>query len=358
MAGGTRRIGNVSAAEETGSRSFRLGEEEDSSSRPARSVVLALARLGIGLALLAYLVESGIINLGAVGRLFTAWPFALGAAALLLADLGLMAVRLSRLFRPHGLKLSVGSAFRLTLVGQFFSTFLPGGVGGDAVKLYYAARENAGRRTEIVTIVLFDRAVGMFSLLALSLLMAPFFLPLIRTSPVLSGLLITTAVVALGLLAGGIVLSSGYAARHRLMVRLLKWMPGGSHARRMMEALRSYRRHGGTLAVAFGLGLAGNLASLASTMLVGLAMRPGGHVWRMSFLIPLGQVANSVPLTPGGLGVGEAAFNVLFSLGGLTRGADILLGWRLVAVLVGLLGLFYYLQGLRRCVSDVEAPSR
>jgi uncharacterized membrane protein YbhN (UPF0104 family) len=57
------------------------------------------------------------------------------------------------------------------------------------------------------------------------------------------------------------------------------------------------------------------------------------------------------------LGVGEAAFGALSSLGGLTRGADILLGWRLVTVLVGLLGLFYYLQGLRRVVSDAE-PSQ
>ena len=38
------------------------------------------------------------------------------------------------------------------------------------------------------------------------------------------------------------------------------------------------------------------------------------------------------------VGVGEAAFGALFSLGGLSRGADILLGWRLVTVLVGLLG--------------------
>ena len=86
-------------------------------------------------------------------------------------------------------------------------------------------------------------------------------------------------------------------------------------------------------------------------------MSPGVHAWRMSLLIPLGQVANSLPLTPGGLGVGEAAFDLLFSLGGLKRGADILLGWRLVTVLIGMLGLFYYLQGLRRCVSSAEVLS-
>ena len=347
----------MGAVEETENRSGVLGGEGASLATPLRRILLAIARLGIGLGLLAYLVESHVINLRALGRLFTAWPFAVAAGILLLCDLALMALRLSLLFRPHSLKLSLGSAFRLTLVGQFFSAFLPGGAGGDVVKLYYATRENRGRRTEIVAIVLFDRAIGMFSLLILSLLIAPFFLSLIRSSPILSGLLILTAALAFAMLVGSMVAISGYAARNQLVLRLLEWLPGGSHVRRMMEALSSYRHSLGTLAAAVGLGLAGNLTTVASTMLIGLAMSPGGIAWRMSFLIPLGDVANSVPLTPGGLGVGEAAFGALFSLGGLTRGADILLGWRLVTVLVGLLGLLYYLQGLRRCVSDAETPS-
>ncbi|MDE3136267.1 MAG: flippase-like domain-containing protein [Acidobacteriota bacterium] len=324
---------------------------------PWRRILMAMARLGIGIGLLAYLIESHVINLHALGRLLTFWPYAAAAGILLLCDLGLMALRLSLLFRPHNLKLSLGSAFRLTLVGQFFSAFLPGGAGGDVVKLYYATRENRGRRTEIVAIVLFDRAIGMLSLLLLSLLIAEFFLPLIRSSPILSGLLIATAALAVALLAGGMIAISGYPARHPLVLRALDLLPGGSHIRRMMEALRSYRHNLGTLAAAVGLGLAGNLTTVASTMLIGLAMSPAGLAWRMSFLIPLGDVANSVPLTPGGLGVGEAAFGALFSLGGLARGADILLGWRLVTVLVSLLGLFFYLQGLRRVVSDAEPTS-
>ncbi len=347
----------MSAIGEAQTRSRPLAAGQSALPSPTRRLLLALARLGIGLGLLAYLIESGVINLRALERLVTFWPFALGAGVLFLCDMGLMAVRLSSLFRPHSLKLSFGSAFRLTLVGQFFTAFLPGGAGGDVVKMYYAARENRGRRTEIVTIVLFDRAVGMFSLVLLSLLIAPFFLSLIGSNTILSGLLIAAAVLTLTLLVGGALAVSGYASRNRLVLRLLDWAPGGSHARRIMETLRGYRHSLGTLAAAIGLGLAGNLTTLASTMLIGMVMNPGSIAWRMSFLIPLGDVANSVPLTPGGLGVGEAAFGALFSLGGLERGADILLGWRLVTVLVGLLGLVFYLQGLRRVVSaDAGTP--
>lgn len=331
--------------------------EGASSPTPLRRLVLTLVRLGIGLALLAYLVRSGILNLHTLGDLFIAWPFTLAAAGLFLADMSLMAVRLSLLFRPQSLRISVGSAFRLTLVGQFFSAFLPGGAGGDMVKLYYATRENRGRRTEIVTILLLDRAIGLLSLVMLPLLVAPLFLQFMRSIPALGGLLLAAGVLVIALLTGAAVAFSGYAARHPLILRVLNRMPGGSHARRMMDTLHSYRRHLSTLAGALSLGLAGNFMALSSTMLIGLAMGLGRHAWRMSLLIPLGQVANSVPLTPGGLGVGEAAFNLLFSLAGLQRGADVLLGWRLVTVVVGLFGLFFYLQGLRRCVSEQKASS-
>jgi uncharacterized membrane protein YbhN (UPF0104 family) len=75
----------------------------------------------------------------------------------------------------------------------------------------------------------------------------------------------------------------------------------------------------------------------------------------MAVLIPLGHLANTVPLTPGGLGVGEAAFNKLFSMAGLTGGAEGLLGWRLLTVMLGLMGLVFYLQGRRKVVHLAES---
>ena len=75
----------------------------------------------------------------------------------------------------------------------------------------------------------------------------------------------------------------------------------------------------------------------------------------MAVLIPLGHLANTLPITPGGLGVGEAAFNKLFALAGLEGGAETLLGWRLLTLLLGLVGLVFYLQGRKRFVHAGEA---
>ena len=63
-----------------------------------------------------------------------------------------------------------------------------------------------------------------------------------------------------------------------------------------------------------------------------------------------------MPLTPGGLGVGEAVFDHLFALAGLAGGAETMLGWRVLMVGVSLLGLVFYLQGDRRFVHHAAPP--
>ncbi len=87
-------------------------------------------------------------------------------------------------------------------------------------------------------------------------------------------------------------------------------------------------------------------------MLLARVISPSGAVWEMGVVVPLGFIANSLPITPGGLGVGESAFNRLFTMVGLEGGAEILLGWRFLMILIGLIGLIFYLKGQKRFVHD------
>jgi uncharacterized membrane protein YbhN (UPF0104 family) len=104
----------------------------------------------------------------------------------------------------------------------------------------------------------------------------------------------------------------------------------------------------------------GDLAKLfyaAAAALAILLLSPGSPSPKMCLVIPVGHVANSLPLTPGGLGVGEAAFNALFRLAGLQGGAEALLCWHIWRAMVGLVGLAQYLRGLGRAVFDAEQAS-
>src|SRR5688572_21830633 len=98
-----------------------------------------LLRIALGLGLLIYLGASGIIDWRALAGLGRDWPLSLAALGLVaLACIVLIPWRLCLLMRPHGLHLSLAASVRLTLIGLFFNTCLPGATGGDVVKIYYA----------------------------------------------------------------------------------------------------------------------------------------------------------------------------------------------------------------------------
>jgi glycosyltransferase 2 family protein len=324
-----------------------LGQEAMPAKSPALKVLLTLVRLAIGIGLLVYLARSGIIDLRALSRLATAWPITLAAVSLLLFDVFLMSLRLSWLFRPQGLHLPLSTSLQLTLVGFFFATFVPGSAGGDIARMFYATRGNSGRRTEIMAVVIFDRVIGLFSMLLLPLLFAPMFPRLIQSAPALRYLLLTVALLALCLLAGFFVGVWNESILNLLRRNAFGFPNWRSLAIRGLETIRAYRHSPGILASALGASMLANLSLLVVTALGMLIVNPAGLKMEMCLVIPMGYIANSLPLTPGGLGVGEAAFNALFDITGLHGGADALLCWRIWSALVGILGLVLYLRGLR-----------
>lgn len=319
----------------------------------ARGIFTAL-RIALGIALLWYLGASGAIEWAALLGLLHAWPYTVAALLLLLADMVVTAWRLCVLMRGHGMQLSLFASTRLTLIGMFFNACLPGSTGGDVVKIYFATEGNRGRRTEVATVMLFDRAAGMFALMLWPLLAAPFFPQLLEQVPVLIPLLWGAATIAAIMLVGFLLACSTWLRRSALLEWAFTRLPLGSFARRIFDTVYGYRNHPGAVLASVAISLLAHSMSVAVTMLLIAAVSPAGASWPMAMLIPLGHLANTLPVTPGGLGVGEAAFNKLFSMAGLTGGAEGLLGWRLLTILIGLIGMVFYLQGRRKVVHHAD----
>ena len=315
-----------------------------------RAIVWATVRLAVGVALLVYLAKSRLIDFGELTKLFTAWPITLAALALIFLDIFFMSIRLCWLFRPQGLRLPLLRSLDLTLVSSFFATFFPGAAGGDLAKLFYATKENKGRRAEIVTTIAFDRAVGLFSILLLPLLFAPLFVSLIRSVPALQILLAVTVALAAAMLAALLLCFFRYG----WMMRAAKWisqvLPARQLPERVVASVTAYRGRWGVLLGGLGASLASNLTLIAATALAIFLISPGSLSLKLCLVVPMGDVANSLPLTPGGLGVGEAAFSALFGIAGLQGGAEALLCWRIWRAMLGLAGLGIYLRGMRRVV--------
>jgi hypothetical protein len=321
--------------------------------KPVLKHLFTVLRIGIGIALLWYLGSSGAIDWRALMGMLREWPFTLTAFLLLLVDMMVTSSRLCVLLAARGMHLSVVESTRLNLIGIFFNLCLPGSAGGDVMKIYYATEGNRGRRTEVTTIMLLDRASGMFALMIWPLLVAPFFPELLARVPALKPLLGGAAIVAAVLLIGFLLAWSRWLKQSPLLQWIFR-LPLGSYLERVYETVHAYRKHPGPVLASVGISLVAHTMSVGVTMLAIAAVNPAGAAWPMAVLIPLGHLANTVPLTPGGLGVGEAAFNKLFSMAGLTGGAEGLLGWRLLTVMLGLMGLVFYLQGRRKVVHLAE----
>ena len=137
--------------------------------RTRRWLWLAL-RLGGTAAGLAYIAF--IADLRQVADTLVQVPLSAFALALTMSMLSVMvaAARWRVMFRTYGAAQlpGYGSLLRLQLVGLFYSTYLPGGVGGDLVRGVASRRAFGDSGTPAaLTVVAVERLVGLAALLAL-----------------------------------------------------------------------------------------------------------------------------------------------------------------------------------------------
>lgn len=314
--------------------------------------LLTPMRFALAASLLFILFRSGAIDWESMSRLNSAWEYALLAVVLFFLGTVVHALRLAVLINAHHLQLTFYAAFKLTFIGLFFNTYMPGSTGGDLVKIYYASKGNPGSRAEVVTVMLMDRFIGLFGLITLPILLAPLFVKLIAAQTLMQTLLFIAFIVTMAIVLL-VVLSVRYPLGDSIRVKkILGKVAFGSLITRVIETVQSYKLNSKTIVIALAYSWLHQLFMIGVALVVAQAINPQGASWKMVALIPYGYLANALPITPGGIGVGEAAMESIFSLNNLDGGAEVLLGWRLVMLIVGLLGLAFYLKGERRFVFD------
>ena len=93
--------------------------------------------------------------------------------------------------------------------------FLPGGTGGDLIKMYYASREAPGKKAAAVLSVFMDRVVGVFALIFLAGVISAISLSELWAAPELHPVLFSLLVIllgAVGVLVGGFLVEKFHLA--------------------------------------------------------------------------------------------------------------------------------------------------
>jgi uncharacterized membrane protein YbhN (UPF0104 family) len=319
------------------------GQELDQPARAPRSVAIQLLRWAAGLGILAWVIRA---NGGwRVLQLPLEYPGTIAVLTIaVLIGAAVEAQRLRVLCSATLVPISFVFSLRLAAVAALFSTTLPGGTGGDVVKLLTLAGRHPGHRAEFVALLFLDRLVGLTSLLLIALV--SFALAILVTG-VPRHIVAIVLVPAIALL--GAVAAVAFAARRGPRDYLLRLVPrrwarllGVLH--RAFETTDLLRRHPGVLLKAFAVSTLGQVGYALAFALASRQLMPDAPPLASPALAFTGLIVNAIPLTPAGIGVGEVAFDTLFRLAGSAGGARLLLCLRIGQLPLAVLGAILYLH--------------
>jgi uncharacterized protein (TIRG00374 family) len=263
------------------------------------------------------------------------WRWIAAAAALVVLDRVVMAWRwLALLSAVERHRLPFASAMRVFFISGFAGTFLPGGVGGDAVRAVHLARLGVTPANSVASVVV-DRVIGTLSV---------FFMG--AAGVWLVGSRVDGRLLPLALAASGLATVVTYGLLFD--GRIYRWLLRRSGARRFptvdrlahkfLAATSQYRHHRPLLAAVLGASLGVQILRTLQVWALGLAIGltvPG--YWYFGF-VPVLVLVMLLPLGFSGLGAGTAAFVELFGVVGVGRDAAFVLSLLYSALaLVGLL---------------------
>jgi len=269
-----------------------------------------LLKVVFAVAVIYWMTHSGKLNLQVVGRAFREqWPLALFLLATLYLQVAIISWRWNVLNSALGFDIRYREAFSLSMIGLLFTVVIPGSVGGDVIKAYYVGTRVPNRRAHAFTTILMDRFLGLLSLLTLGAAGVCWNYQDILHNKVMTTLATFVMVAFLGsslFLMGAVLFSSQVTG---LLRKLAGRVHVVSHAVKCCEALEAFRAKPGVLVIGILMSLPSHLlACLGMRVAMGMVGAGEMPLERFLLIVPLGLISTVIPLSPGGVGIGQAAF--------------------------------------------------
>ena len=284
-------------------------------------------------ALIWYLLKD-IDGAAAQARLQDADPLLLMlAVAVFYLQLLIGAFRWQAVNQAIGAALSFTQAVRIFFIGMFFNQALPGGTGGDAVRVYLVYKGGLELRPALNGVML-ERVAAVVALILLVDLAQPFLQ--MRIDPEAANWSLTSALFLTVAAVGGLALImsvdrffQGYL-KYRI-IRGLSYL--STDTRRVFLNLRN------ALTVT-AWGLVGNVNFSICVYIMAQSLGLDISVWDCLMLVPPVLLIVAIPISVGGWGVRETAMVAAFGLVGVPDEGALVL-----SILVGLVGLAIALPG-------------
>lgn len=315
--------------------------------KQAKQALILSLKIGLAVGLIYWFIRNGSLDLELIASLITP-----ARAALIILLVGSQILinnyRWQLLMAAQGLHAKVKETFPLSLIGMFFNYAMPGGVGGDVVKGYYLIQDRPNSKGAAIISIFMDRMIGFFIMIMTAAIALIWKWETVVQSDALKSL-------AFGVMALAAVFVTFFAlalSRRFQSYRLVRFafdkLPLGKKIEAVYVRLHTFRQHTPTLWYAFLISFVGQFGTIVAVSMIGswvgvTELSLGDYM----FLVPLGTVATAIPISPAGIGVGQAAFYFLFNsaLGYKSPlGPIAITALQVSSFIWGLVGAIFYLR--------------
>ena len=318
--------------------------------------LLAAGRTALGLLLLAWVLSrvnwvdreivdpdgAVAVSPGVLSSIAGAHPVMLLASVfLMIAAMVAAAFRWRMLLAAQDVIIGPGRIVKLAFLAEFFSTLMPGRLGGDAVKAYCVAKESS-RTAGVLVSVAVDRIAGLFGLACLSALMlAVLWLSDTAGSRVVRAPFMSVCVVVGAAIALGVLLSPRLRRLFRVS-RLLEHVPFAEALSAAFAAVDEYRGRPRLLVRTMGLTVLAHILDVMAVATIGSSLALDIAWYDYLLYVPLILIITALPITPGAIGVMEELFVLYLGVANNIGGAFALAVLvRLATVLCALPGALF-----------------
>lgn len=316
-----------------------------------KTILINLLKFSLAAALIGWLLSSGKLDFKLLANLKD-HPIALILAiSLYISNFILVSIRWKSILGARSnTDIPLPGMLKITWIGQFFSTVLPGTVSGDLVKIIYVQKfDQVFSKQFLFASILIDRLMGLSGLIFLvGINTLCFSSHILENAPAMEPLLKFNYLLMFIIIASLVIFMYWHQMIRSILVYFQAKLLTGVFKRLIalwddLVMIRSKMVKAIILSI---------LTQLIGVVIFWSLIYPfvGSQIDFVQALafIPLGLMTLALPIAPSGLGVGHAIFQKLFEFSGITNGASLFNIFFVVSLIVNIMGVIPYLLSKRK----------
>jgi len=313
-----------------------------------KNIIKLILKILIVFGLFYYLSDKGLISWTAFRMGIRNYDHFIPGIGMLVFCSLLGVIRWQTLLRAQDIRLPFLRTLQLHFIGNFFNVALPGAVSGDLVKAFYIAKESPGDRAKAFGSILLDRIVGISALVLVAVGALWIQKDSLSGTPVIAGVktFIWVSGVCVFVFYGYLFLmKETWDPILKFLNVLEKISNKFGSLTRIYQGVLIYQRRKKSVFSALAISITIHLgAGYACLQFARALLEYTLEASQIYVVAPLGLLVTAVPLLPGGVGTGHAAFGFFFQLIGSLKGADIFSLYVLGQLMIGGVGGLVYLR--------------